>query len=149
MLPPTHGAMGVRLIRFRDNLLKMEGYVPGEQPQPGSRVVKLNTNENPSPPSPEVIKVLRGFEGEWLRRYPDPAATMTRESAARIDETPVDWIMATNGSDETLSLLARAFLKPGGRSHTQRRHTRYTSTWPRYRTPRGWKSPTTRSTGSR
>lgn len=87
--------------------------MPGEQPQPGSRVVKLNTNENPYPPSPEVIEVLRGFEGEWLRRYPDPAATMARESAARIYEIPMDWIMATNGSDEMLSLLARAFLEPG------------------------------------
>jgi len=101
------------MINFRDNVKKMEGYVPGEQPPPGSRVVKLNTNENPYPPSPEVMKVLREFEGEWLRRYPDPMATMAREAAAKVYGVPVDWVMAANGSDEMLALLARAFLEPG------------------------------------
>jgi histidinol-phosphate aminotransferase len=72
------------MINFRDNVKKMEGYVPGEQPPPGSRVIKLNTNENPYPPSPEVTKVLREFEGDWLRRYPDPMATMAREAAAKV-----------------------------------------------------------------
>jgi histidinol-phosphate aminotransferase len=56
------------MIDFRPNVQRMEGYVPGEQPPPGSAVVKLNTNENPYPPSPEVMKVLREFEGDWLRR---------------------------------------------------------------------------------
>ncbi len=101
------------MIKFRDNVKKMEGYVPGEQPPAGSKVVKLNTNENPYPPSPEVLKVLRGFEGEWLRRYPEPAATAAREAAAVVYGVPVDWVMAANGSDEMLALLARAFLAPG------------------------------------
>jgi histidinol-phosphate aminotransferase len=103
------------MIDFRDNVRKMEGYVPGEQPPAGSKVIKLNTNENPYPPSPEVIKVLRGFEGEWLRRYPEPTATWAREAAAGVYGVPVDWIMAANGSDEMLALLARAFLEPGRR----------------------------------
>ncbi len=103
------------MINFRDNVKKMEGYVPGEQPPPGSRVIKLNTNENPYPPSPEVMKVLREFEGDWLRRYPDPMATMAREAAAKVYGVPVDWVMAANGSDEMLALLARAFLEPGRR----------------------------------
>jgi histidinol-phosphate aminotransferase len=103
------------MIDFRDNVRKMEGYVPGEQPPAGSKVIKLNTNENPYPPSPEVIKVLRGFEGEWLRRYPEPTATLAREAAAGVYGVPVDWIMAANGSDEMLALLARAFLEPGRR----------------------------------
>ena len=103
------------MINFRDNVKKMEGYVPGEQPPPGSRVIKLNTNENPYPPSPEVMKVLREFEGEWLRRYPDPMATMAREAAAKVYGVPADWVMAANGSDEMLALLARAFLEPGRR----------------------------------
>ena len=101
------------MIDFRDNVKMMEGYVPGEQPAPGSKVVKLNTNENPYPPSPEVMQVLREFEGDWLRRYPEPAATMAREAAAKVYGIPVDWVMAANGSDEMLALLARAFLEPG------------------------------------
>ncbi len=101
------------MINFRDNVKNMEGYVPGEQPPPGSNVIKLNTNENPYPPSPAVMKVLREFEGEWLRRYPDPMAAMAREAAATIYGVPVDWVMAANGSDEMLALLARAFLEPG------------------------------------
>lgn len=98
---------------FRDNVKRMEGYVPGEQPPPGAKVVKLNTNENPYPPSPEVMKVMREFNGEWLQRYPDPLATSVREAAARVYGVPVDWVLAANGSDETLALLVRAFLEPG------------------------------------
>ncbi len=101
------------MINFRDNVKKMEGYVPGEQPPPGSRVIKLNTNENPYPPSPAVMKVLKEFDGEWLRRYPDPMALMAREAASKVYGVPVDWVMAANGSDEMLALLARAFLEPG------------------------------------
>jgi len=101
------------MINFRDNVKKMAGYVPGEQPPPGSKVVKLNTNENPYPPSPEVMKVLHGFEGEWLRRYPDPMALVAREAAAKVFGVPADWVMAANGSDEMLALLARAFLERG------------------------------------
>lgn len=101
------------MINFRENVKKMAGYTPGEQPPPGSRVVKLNTNENPYPPSPEVMKVLHGFEGEWLRRYPDPMALMAREAAAEVYGVPADWVMAANGSDEMLALLARAFLEKG------------------------------------
>ncbi|MCU0583872.1 MAG: histidinol-phosphate aminotransferase family protein, partial [Syntrophales bacterium] len=101
------------MINFRDNVKKMQGYVPGEQPPPGSKVVKLNTNENPYLPSPEVMAVLRGFEGEWLRRYPDPMALVAREAAAEVYGVPADWVMAANGSDEMLALLARAFLEKG------------------------------------
>jgi histidinol-phosphate aminotransferase len=103
------------MINFRDNVKKMEGYMPGEQPPPGSKVVKLNTNENPYLPSPEVMKALHGFDGEWLRRYPDPMATMAREAAAKVYGVPAEWILAANGSDEMLALLARAFLEPGRR----------------------------------
>jgi histidinol-phosphate aminotransferase len=103
------------MINFRDNVKKMDGYMPGEQPPPGSKVIKLNTNENPYLPSPEVMKVLHGFDGEWLRRYPDPMATMAREAAAGVYGVPADWILAANGSDEMLALLARAFLEAGRR----------------------------------
>ncbi|OPY07416.1 MAG: Histidinol-phosphate aminotransferase [Syntrophaceae bacterium PtaB.Bin038] len=61
------------------------------------------------------MKVLHGFEGEWLRRYPDPTALMAREAAAEVYGVPADWVMAANGSDEMLALLARAFLERGRR----------------------------------
>jgi histidinol-phosphate aminotransferase len=76
-------------------------------------VVKLNTNENPYPPSPRVMPVVREFDGDWLRRYPAPGASMAREAAAKVYGLPADWVMAANGSDEMLALLARAFLEPG------------------------------------
>ncbi len=101
------------MVNFRENVKRMEGYVPGEQPPPGSRVIKLNPNENPYPPSPQVMKVLQEFDGEWLRRYPDPVATTAREAAAAVYGVPIDWVMAANGSDEMLALLARAFLERG------------------------------------
>lgn len=91
----------------------MQGYVPGEQPAPGTRVIKLNTNENPYPPSPTVAQVLREFDLEWLRRYPQPAATLACQAAADVFGVPEQWVMAANGSDEMLALLARALLEPG------------------------------------
>ncbi len=59
---------------FRDNIEKMKGYVPGEQPQEGD-YVKLNTNENPFPPSPKVLAAVKAAAVSSLRLYPDPMAT--------------------------------------------------------------------------
>lgn len=101
------------MIPFRHNIQKMEGYVPGEQPAPGTKVIKLNTNENPYPPSPAVAQVLREFDLEWLRRYPQPAATLACQAAAEVFGVSEEWVMAANGSDEMLALLARALLEPG------------------------------------
>ena len=57
---------------FRPAIATMQGYTPGEQPKPGSPIIKLNTNENPYPPSPKALEVLHSLDSEWLRRYPDP-----------------------------------------------------------------------------
>jgi histidinol-phosphate aminotransferase len=57
---------------FRPNINALSGYVPGEQPPPHAKVIKLNTNENPYPPSPKALKVLQELAPELLRRYPDP-----------------------------------------------------------------------------
>jgi len=89
-------------------------YVPGEQPPPGSRVIKLNTNENPYPPSPRVLEAMRQGVAESLRLYPDPDATALRRRAAAVYGIPVDAILVGNGSDELLSLLVRAAVDPGG-----------------------------------
>ena len=62
------------MSRLEDNFRKVEPYVPGEQPNLPD-MVKLNTNENPYPPSPKVAEALQKFELDSLRLYPDPAST--------------------------------------------------------------------------
>lgn len=98
---------------FRSNIDEMTGYVPGEQPPAGAKVVKLNTNENPYPPSPRVIEAVRRAAGEGLRLYPDPTARALREAAGRTYNFPPEWIVAGNGSDELLAMLVRAFASEG------------------------------------
>ncbi|MHC4717678.1 MAG: pyridoxal phosphate-dependent aminotransferase, partial [Planctomycetota bacterium] len=98
---------------FRDNIQRMAGYVPGEQPAAGAKVVKLNTNENPYPPSPKALEALRSIEADALRRYPDPVATRFRQVVSEVLGVPVDWIIAGNGSDEVLTMILRAFVGPG------------------------------------
>src|SRR3954452_24874324 len=92
----------------------MDGYTPGEQPGPGERVVKLNTNENPFPPSPRVMQAVRDMEAEALRRYPSPMADAFRETAARVHGVTPDMILAGNGSDDILTIATRTFVPPGG-----------------------------------
>ncbi|HEX4335479.1 MAG TPA: histidinol-phosphate transaminase [Polyangiaceae bacterium] len=101
---------------FRKNVESMTAYVPGEQPPAGARVVKLNTNENPYPPSPTVARAIAtelGSDGARLRLYSDPTARALREAASTRFGMPVNGILAGNGSDELLSLLVRAVVEPG------------------------------------
>ncbi|HEY9827215.1 MAG TPA: histidinol-phosphate transaminase, partial [Stenomitos sp.] len=98
---------------LRQYLQTVPGYTPGEQPPPGSPVIKLNTNENPYPPSPDVLQALQNLDGEWLRRYPDPTAIAFRQAASEVLQVPADWITVGNGSDELISLLMRAVVEPG------------------------------------
>jgi len=91
----------------------MAPYVPGEQPGPGERVIKLNTNENPFPPSPRVVEAIRTIDPENLRRYPSPKADAFRAVAARVHGVSPDMILAGNGSDEILAISMRTFLGPG------------------------------------
>jgi histidinol-phosphate aminotransferase len=98
---------------FRDNIVSMPPYVPGEQPARGSRVIKLNTNENPYPPSPAALAVLRELDAELLRRYCDPAATELRLAAAKVYGVDADWIIAGNGSDDLLAMVMLACAAPG------------------------------------
>jgi histidinol-phosphate aminotransferase len=92
----------------------MDGYTPGEQPSAGSRVVKLNTNENPFPPSPKVMQAIREIEPELLRRYPNPTADAFRAAAAELFKVTPDNILAGNGSDDILTIATRTFVPPGG-----------------------------------
>lgn len=93
---------------FRENIERMKGYEPGFQPKQ-TDVVKLNTNENPYPPSPAVMKVLAEFRPEQLRRYPDPMGSAFREAAGKLNGVPADFIMCCNGGDEMLRMAFTAF----------------------------------------
>ncbi len=97
---------------FRDNIEAMSGYVPGEQPPPDVKVIKLNTNENPYPPSPAVLEVLKNFNPEFLRRYPDPLSNRVRRAVSAVFSVPEEWVIVGNGSDELLSILMRACCGP-------------------------------------
>jgi len=98
---------------FRDNIKALEAYVPGEQPSPGTKVVKLNTNENPYPPSPAAMAVLRDFDADLLRRYPHPYARKVREAAARLYGVEPAYVLVGNGSDDLLTMVMRSAAEPG------------------------------------
>jgi histidinol-phosphate aminotransferase len=93
---------------FRDNVEQAAGYTPGFQPK-ALDVTKLNTNENPYPPSPQVMQALAEIKPEQLRRYPDPLGTAFREAAAAINGVAPENIMCCNGGDDLLSIAIRAF----------------------------------------
>lgn len=97
-------------MRIKKSVMRLEPYVPGEQPK-ARDVVKLNTNENPYPPSPKCAEVLAGFDLDKLRRYPDPEFATLREEIARQNGTTPDRVFVGNGSDEVLALAARAFVE--------------------------------------
>src|SRR5438445_8780009 len=102
------------IYRLRDNIRAMAGYTPGEQPQAGA-YIKLNTNENPYPPSPRVLDAIRAaVTGERLRKYPDPLGTVFRQTAGRVLGVDPDGILIGNGSDDILTIVTRAFVPEGG-----------------------------------
>jgi histidinol-phosphate aminotransferase len=100
-------------LPWRRNIAKMSGYVPGEQPI-GQGFVKLNTNENPYPPSPAVRKAIAGALDASLRLYPPPGADALRRQAALTYGVEENRIIAGNGSDDLLAMIARAFVGEGG-----------------------------------
>ncbi|MEO1590812.1 MAG: histidinol-phosphate transaminase [Cyanobacteria bacterium J06632_22] len=93
---------------FRPAIDVMTGYTPGEQPKPDTPFIKLNTNENPYPPSPKAVEVLRHLDPEWLRRYPNAYAQDFRQAVSEVLDVPADWVMVGNGSDELLNVIIRA-----------------------------------------
>jgi histidinol-phosphate aminotransferase len=100
---------------LRPCIRALAGYTPGEQPRDGD-VVKLNTNENPYPPSPRVLEALRAaLTGDRLRKYPDPTGAAFRRAAARVLDVDADGVLIGNGSDDVLTVLTRAFVPEGGR----------------------------------
>jgi histidinol-phosphate aminotransferase len=99
---------------FRAQIERMAGYVPGEQPQ-GGKFVKLNTNENPYPPSPAVARAITATLERGLSRYPDPMATAFRRRAGEVLGVDADWILCGNGSDDILTIVTRALVGEGQR----------------------------------
>jgi len=98
---------------WSDIVHRLTPYVPGEQPAL-AHPVKLNTNENPYPPSPRVIEAIRrelGDDGETLRKYPDPTARALRATVAAHHGLRVEQVFAGNGSDEVLAHAFQALLK--------------------------------------
>ncbi|NLB59854.1 MAG: hypothetical protein GX806_02060 [Lentisphaerae bacterium] len=91
----------------------LQSYVPGEQPK-DLQIVKLNTNENPYPPSPRVRKVLAAFQPEALQRYPDPLSLDLRRAIAKLHACAPEQVFIGNGSDEILALCTRAFVEDQG-----------------------------------
>ena len=91
---------------FRKNIERLAGYVPGFQPADKS-VIKINTNENPYPPSPKVFEALSRLDGEALRRYPPIYCDAFRQAAAQVHGIDPAMIIAGNGADELLSIIVR------------------------------------------
>ena len=101
------------MTRFRPAIDALRAYAPGEQPPAGVDVVKLNTNENPYPPSPRALAALGAVDAESLRRYPQPFADTFRRSAAEVLDVDPEWILVGNGSDDLLTMLFRAVTGAG------------------------------------
>ncbi|HZM05991.1 MAG TPA: histidinol-phosphate transaminase [Candidatus Saccharimonadales bacterium] len=98
---------------------KLHPYVPGEQPKIKG-LIKLNTNENPYPPSPKVIAAVREAVDERLRRYPNPTADALRFKLAKLHRCQPENLIVGNGSDELLALATRAFVEPAATKNVAR-----------------------------
>jgi histidinol-phosphate aminotransferase len=97
---------------IRKHLQQLQAYVPGEQSK-GHGLVKLNTNENSSPPSPKVIEAVKAAVDGRLRLYPNPTAQELRGKLAKMHGVSSGNVIVGNGSDELLALATRAFVAPG------------------------------------
>ena len=86
-------------------------YVAGEQPRRGTKVIKLNTNENPFPPSPKAAESIAQFDIAHLRLYPDTDATLVAEAIAAQEGVSPEQIFVGNGSDEVLALCFQTFFE--------------------------------------
>jgi histidinol-phosphate aminotransferase len=104
------------MIPLRQNIYSMAGYVPGYQPPDIASWIKLNTNENPYPPSPKVREAILaelGADAANLRTYPSASSQELREIAGALYGFDPSWVIMANGSDELLNNLIRAFAAEG------------------------------------
>lgn len=96
----------------RPNIARMQGYTWGEQPE-DIQTIKLNTNENPYPPSPEVQRALADIDVSRLRTYPQPTADLLRQAIAQSHGLDRDNVVVTHAGDEALRLAITTFVEPG------------------------------------
>ena len=101
-------------VSVRPNVLAMKGYTPGEQFN-DPEIIKLNTNENPYPPSPRVFEAIQAtLTSNKLRKYPEPVGDTFRRTAGKVLGVDPDCILIGNGSDDILTILTRTFVPEGG-----------------------------------
>ncbi len=97
---------------WSDIVSKLEPYVPGEQPK-DKKYIKLNTNENPYPPSPKVLEAIKNACNSDIRLYPDPECDILRKTIAEYFNLEKEQVFVGNGSDELLAFSFMAFFNPG------------------------------------
>ena len=96
------------MSKWEENVRKVTPYTPGEQPnRPG--MIKLNTNENPYPPAPGVLKAMTAPDGDALRRYPDPAASVLVNALAERYQVDPSQVFVGVGSDDVLAMAFMTF----------------------------------------
>ena len=121
-------------LLIRPLVHRLHAYVPGEQPKIKG-LIKLNTNENPHPPSPRVLAAVRAAVDGRLRLYPNPTAHGLREKLAKLHGCRPEDILVTNGSDEALALAVRCFVEPLPYSHYNFRSAKPAKAAVQYFTP--------------
>src|SRR5579859_3535898 len=114
-----------RSTLVRPLVRRLRPYVPGEQPKIAG-LIKLNTNENPYPPSPKVLKAVRNSSDGRLRLYPNSTAQPLRQKLAKLHGCAAENIIVGNGSDELLAMAVRCFVEPiFGQKHQSRNRVQY------------------------
>jgi histidinol-phosphate aminotransferase len=111
---------------IRPLVRELHAYVPGEQPKIKG-LIKLNTNENPYPPSPKVLAAVKNSVDARLRLYPNPTAEKLREKLAKLHGCKPENIIVGNGSDELLALAVRGFVEPVAADINRRKSRAFTS----------------------
>lgn len=96
---------------WNEKINSITPYVAGEQPKPGQKVIKLNTNENPYAPSPKVKDAILNFDISTLRLYPDTNGTSIVEAIAKVEGVKPSQVFVGNGSDEVLALCFQTFFE--------------------------------------
>src|ERR1051325_2886618 len=112
---------------IRPIVQRLSPYVPGEQLQIKG-LIKLNTNENPYPPSPKVLRAVRRAVDGRLRLYPNPISQALRQELASFHKCKSENIIVGNGSDELLAMAVRGFVEPlpNGKAHVSSSESRST-----------------------
>jgi histidinol-phosphate aminotransferase len=118
-------SMSVPKQLVRPLVRALQPYVPGEQPKIQG-LIKLNTNENPYPPSPKVLKAVKAAVDGRLRLYPNPSADRLRGKLAKLHRCRAENLIVGNGSDELLAMAVKCFVEPAGDTrHASRAMVQY------------------------